>query len=184
MASGLSMPIGFKNGTDGSIATAINAMEAAARPHHFLGISQLGNAAIVSTTGNPDGHLVLRGGKDGPNYALEAVEAAAAQLARDGLPARLMVDCSHGNSNKDYRRQAEVLREVADQVRAGSVHVMGVMLESHLVAGQQKIPAELSALTYGQSITDACIDLPTTLGLLEELAGAVRLVRDQRLAAA
>jgi len=138
----------------------------------------------VSTTGNPDGHLVLRGGKDGPNYALAAVEAAAAQLARDGLPARLMVDCSHGNSNKDYRRQAEVLREVADQVRAGSVHVMGVMLESHLVAGNQKIPADLSALTYGQSITDACIDLPTTLGLLEELAGAVRLVREQQLAAA
>jgi len=184
MASGLSMPIGFKNGTDGSVATAINAMEAAARPHHFLGISQQGNAAIVSTTGNPDGHLVLRGGKDGPNYALEAVEAAAAQLARDGLPARLMVDCSHGNSNKDYRRQAEVLREVADQVRAGSVHVMGVMLESHLVAGNQKFPADLTALTYGQSITDACIDLPTTLGLLEELAGAVRLVREQRLAAA
>jgi 3-deoxy-7-phosphoheptulonate synthase len=183
MASGLSMPIGFKNGTDGSAVTAINAMEAAARPHHFLGISQSGNAAIVSTTGNPDGHLVLRGGKDGSNYHPEAIEAAAAQLAKGGLPARLMVDCSHGNSNKDYRRQGEVLGAIAEQVRAGSQHVMGVMLESHLVAGNQKIPADLSQLTYGQSITDACIDLPTTLALLEELAAAVRAVEQQQLAA-
>jgi 3-deoxy-7-phosphoheptulonate synthase len=177
------MPIGFKNGTDGSAVTAINAMEAAARPHHFLGISQSGNAAIVSTTGNPDGHLVLRGGKDGSNYHPEAIEAAAAQLAKGGLPARLMVDCSHGNSNKDYRRQGEVLGAIAEQVRAGSQHVMGVMLESHLVAGNQKIPADLSQLTYGQSITDACIDLPTTLALLEELAAAVRAVEQQQLAA-
>jgi 3-deoxy-7-phosphoheptulonate synthase len=184
MASGLSMPIGFKNGTDGSVGTAINAMEAAARPHHFLGISQHGQAAIVSTTGNPDGHLVLRGGKEGPNFQAEAVATAATRLAADGLPPRLLVDCSHGNSNKDYRRQAEVLRDVADQVRAGSVHVMGVMLESHLVEGNQKIPADLSQLTYGQSITDACIDLPTTLALLEELAAAVRAVRERQLAAA
>ena len=188
MASGLSMPIGFKNGTDGSVSTAINAMEAAARPHHFLGISQEGQAAIVSTTGNPDGHLVLRGGKGGTNFHREAVEEAAAQLAKDGLPARLMVDCSHGNSNKDYRRQGEVLQAVADQVRAGSVHLLGVMLESHLVAGAQKIPNDLSqlnpaALAYGQSITDACIDLPTTLELLEELAGAVRAAREHHLAA-
>jgi 3-deoxy-7-phosphoheptulonate synthase len=182
MASGLSMPIGFKNGTDGSAATAINAMEAAARPHHFLGINKDGQAAIVSTTGNPDGHLVLRGGKGGPNYQPEAVEAAAALLNRDGLPARLLVDCSHGNSSKDYRRQGEVLERVADQVRSGSVHVMGVMLESHLVAGNQKIPADLSQLTYGQSITDACIDLPTTLDLLEHLAGAVRTARTRLLA--
>jgi 3-deoxy-7-phosphoheptulonate synthase len=182
MASGLSMPIGFKNGTDGSATTAINAMEAAAKPHHFLGISQQGHAAIVSTTGNPDGHLVLRGGKGGPNYAREPVEAAAAQLASDGLPARLMVDCSHGNSNKDYRRQADVLRDVAQQVRDGSVHVMGLMLESHLVAGNQKIPADLSQLTYGQSITDACIDLATTLELLEELAASVKDVQERQLA--
>ncbi|MFM7085745.1 MAG: 3-deoxy-7-phosphoheptulonate synthase [Cyanobium sp.] len=189
MASGLSMPIGFKNGTDGSVTTAINAMEAAARPHHFLGISREGQAAIVSTTGNPDGHLVLRGGKGGSNFHAEAVAAAAEQLARDGLPARLMVDCSHGNSNKDYRRQGEVLRSVAEQVRSGSTPVMGVMLESHLVAGSQKIPNDLSQLdvsqlTYGQSITDACIDLPTTLELLEELAAAVRDVRQRRLVTA
>jgi 3-deoxy-7-phosphoheptulonate synthase len=179
MASGLSMPIGFKNGTDGSAITAINAMESAARPHHFLGINADGHAAIVSTTGNPDGHLVLRGGKGGPNYEPEAVEAAAAQLAAEGLPPRLMVDCSHGNSNKDYRRQGEVLRSIAAQVAGGSVHVMGVMIESHLTAGAQKIPTDLSqldlaSLAYGQSITDACIDLPTTLGLLDELAAAVR----------
>ena len=108
MASGLSMPIGFKNGTDGSAMTAINAMEAAARPHNFLGINQEGHAAIVTTTGNPDGHLVLRGGKQGTNYHAEAIESAAAALAKEGLPARVMVDCSHGNSNKDYRRQGEV----------------------------------------------------------------------------
>jgi len=183
MASGLSMPIGFKNGTDGSALTAINAMEAAARPHHFLGIDSEGHAAIVSTTGNPDGHLVLRGGKGGTNYHAEAVEDAAALLVRDGLPPRLMVDCSHGNSNKDYRRQGEVLRQVAEQVRGGSVHVMGVMLESHLVEGNQKIPSDLSQLTYGQSITDACIDLPTTLELLDHLAGAVRASRNRQLAA-
>jgi 3-deoxy-7-phosphoheptulonate synthase len=183
MASGLSMPIGFKNGTDGSATTAINAMEAAARPHHFLGISQQGHAAIVSTTGNPDGHLVLRGGKGGPNYQREAVETAAAQLAKEGLPARLLVDCSHGNSNKDYRRQADVLRDVAAQVVAGSVHVMGVMVESHLVAGNQKLPSDLSQLTYGQSITDACLDLATTLELLEELANAVEQARERQLTA-
>jgi 3-deoxy-7-phosphoheptulonate synthase len=184
MASGLSMPIGFKNGTDGSALTAINAMEAAAKPHHFLGIDKQGHAAIVSTTGNPDGHLVLRGGKGGPNYHPEAVQEAVALLARDGLPARLMVDCSHGNSNKDYRRQGDVLRQVAQQVRAGSVHVMGVMLESHLLEGNQKIPADPSQLTYGQSITDACIDLSTTMELIEHLAGAVQASRGRELAIA
>ena len=178
MASGLSMPIGFKNGTDGSAITAINAMEAAARPHHFLGINGDGQAAIVSTTGNPDGHLVLRGGKGGTNYHLEAVDQAATQLAKAGLPHRVMVDCSHGNSNKDYRRQSEVASEVAQQLRAGSSQLMGVMLESHLVAGSQKIPSDLAqlqraSLTYGQSITDACIDLATTAAALDTLAQAV-----------
>jgi 3-deoxy-7-phosphoheptulonate synthase len=182
MASGLSMPIGFKNGTDGSAITAINAMEAAARPHNFLGINKEGHAAIVSTTGNPDGHLVLRGGKQGTNYHAEAIEASAAALAKEGLPARVMVDCSHGNSNKDYRRQGEVAGQVAEQLRAGSRHVMGVMIESHLVAGNQKIPADLSQLTYGQSITDACIDLGTTRELLQELAGAVASAQSQTAA--
>ncbi|MEO1002148.1 MAG: 3-deoxy-7-phosphoheptulonate synthase [Cyanobacteria bacterium J06638_7] len=174
MASGLSMPIGFKNGTDGSIATAVNAAEAAARPHHFLGINRDGHASIVTTTGNPDGHLVLRGGKHGSNYHPQAIEAAAAALATAGLPSRLMVDCSHGNSSKDYRRQAEVAGRVAEQVRSGSPHVMGVMLESHLVAGNQRIPADLSQLTYGQSVTDACIDPATTAEVLAALAAACR----------
>ncbi|MBM5802082.1 MAG: 3-deoxy-7-phosphoheptulonate synthase [Cyanobacteria bacterium K_DeepCast_35m_m2_023] len=174
MASGLSMPIGFKNGTDGSVTTAVNAMEAAARPHHFLGINHEGSASIVSTTGNPDGHLVLRGGKSGTNYHSEAIANAAAALSKAGVPSRLMVDCSHGNSNKDYRRQGEVLHELAGQVRAGASQLMGVMLESHLVAGSQKIPTDLSQLTYGQSITDACIDLATTTDLLAELADAVK----------
>ncbi|SBO44151.1 3-deoxy-7-phosphoheptulonate synthase [Cyanobium sp. NIES-981] len=174
MASGLSMPIGFKNGTDGTIATAINAVEAAARSHHFLGINQDGYASIITTTGNPDGHLVLRGGKGGTNYHPEAIETAALALEAAGLPSRLMVDCSHGNSNKDYRRQTEVAARVADQVAGGSRHVMGVMLESHLVAGQQPIPSDLAQLTYGQSITDACIDLDTTEAVLAQLAAAVR----------
>jgi 3-deoxy-7-phosphoheptulonate synthase len=178
MASGLSMPIGFKNGTDGSIATAVNAVEAAARPHHFLGINSEGHASIVTTTGNPDGHLVLRGGKHGTNYHPEAIEEAAAALEKARLPCRLMVDCSHGNSNKDYRRQAEVAEQVAAQVRAGSRHVMGVMLESHLVAGNQKLAADLSQLAYGQSITDACIDLDTTGAVLAGLAAAVRATAD------
>ncbi len=182
MASGLSMPIGFKNGTDGSAVTAIHAMQAASKPHHFLGISQLGHAAIVSTTGNPDGHLVLRGGKGGTNYHPEAIEQAAQALQKEGLPARLMVDCSHGNSNKDYRRQGEVLAEVADQLRGGSRHVMGVMIESHLVAGHQKIPADLSQLAYGQSITDACIDLETTRTVLDGLAEAVAEAQASSLA--
>ena len=173
MASGLSMPIGYKNSTDGSATIAINAMQAASKPHHFLGINADGQASIVSTTGNPDGHLVLRGGNRGSNYHLEAVEGAAAELAEAGLKDRLMVDCSHANSNKDFRRQGEVLSAVADQMKAGSRHVMGVMIESHLVEGNQKLSSDLSQLTYGQSITDACISLETTEELLVRLADAV-----------
>ncbi len=184
MASGLSMPIGFKNGTDGSASTALHAMEAAARPHHFLGINRDGHAAIVTTTGNPDGHLVLRGGKRGTNFHPEAVQEAAAAAAKAGLPARVMVDCSHGNSNKDYRRQGEVASQVAAQLRAGSRHLMGVMIESHLVAGSQKICADRSQLTYGQSVTDACIDLDTTRQLLAELAAAAAEAQKRELAVA
>ncbi|HBP53460.1 MAG TPA: 3-deoxy-7-phosphoheptulonate synthase [Synechococcus sp. UBA8638] len=174
MASGLSMPIGFKNGTDGTVTTAINAMVSAARPHHFLGINTQGQASIVSTTGNPDTHLVLRGGAAGPNYHKEDVATAVATLERDGCRRRLMVDCSHGNSCKDFRRQEEVLLSVAQQVRDGSTHILGVMLESHLVEGSQKIPKDLSRLTYGQSITDACINLDATSRLLDVLAAAVQ----------
>ncbi len=173
MASGLSMPIGYKNGTDGTATIAINAMQASSRPHHFLGINHEGNAAIVSTTGNPYGHLVLRGGKQGSNYHLEAIREVSNELQRATLGKRVMVDCSHGNSNKDFRRQSDVLREVANQVLEGSTNVMGVMLESHLVEGNQKLTNDLSKLNYGQSITDACIDITTTAQLLEELALAV-----------
>jgi 3-deoxy-7-phosphoheptulonate synthase len=173
MASGLSMPIGYKNGTDGSLHIAANAMLAASRPHHFLGINHDGLASIVTTTGNPDGHLVLRGGSAGPNYDVTHVETAAGQLAGLGLNPRMMVDCSHGNSQKDYRRQVSALASVAEQVNAGSKHLMGVMIESHLVAGSQKICSDRSQLTYGQSITDACVDFDTTVTMLKTLAAAV-----------
>ena len=175
MASGLSMPIGYKNGTDGTATIAINAMQSASRPHHFLGINRDGKASIVSTTGNPDGHLVLRGGKSGTNYHSEAVSSVAQELSQAGLVDRLMVDCSHDNSNKDFRRQVDVLKNVAGQVRHAPTNVMGVMLESHLIEGNQKLVGDLTSLTYGQSITDACIDLETTATLLEELARAVAI---------
>ncbi|HEY9750192.1 MAG TPA: 3-deoxy-7-phosphoheptulonate synthase [Allocoleopsis sp.] len=173
MASGLSMPVGYKNGTDGNLGAAVNAMLAASSPHHFLGINSHGLASIVTTTGNPDGHLVLRGGKKGPNYDAAYVEKSAKELNRYKLNQRIMIDCSHGNSDKDYARQPLVLQDIADQVKAGSPHIMGVMIESHLVAGNQSIPDDLSQLTYGQSITDACVDLTTTAEMLENLAEAV-----------
>ena len=173
MASGLSMPVGYKNGTDGTATIAINAMQAASKPHHFLGINNDGHASIVSTTGNPDGHLVLRGGKNGTNYHLDAINLITDELAKFNMPERVMVDCSHGNSNKDFRRQAKVLRDVASQLKGGSKNVMGVMIESHLVEGNQKLNSDLSTLTYGQSVTDACINFATTQVLLEELAESV-----------
>ena len=168
------MPIGYKNGTDGTTTVAINAMQAAARPHHFLGINRDGHASIVSTTGNPDGHMVLRGGNSGTNYHLEAVTEVVNQLARVGLCQKIMIDCSHGNSNKDFRRQVDVLRAVVSQIQDASTNVMGVMLESHLVEGNQKLSSDVTTLVYGQSITDACIDIATTQNLLEELSAVVK----------
>lgn len=173
MASGLSMPIGFKNNTDGSLQAAANAMVAASRPHHFLGINHSGLASIVTTTGNPDCHLVLRGGKSGPNYSGENVTAAAEELARLKLNPRIMVDCSHANANKDHNRQVQVLEDIAGQISAGSRHLLGVMIESHIKAGKQPIPENLDNLTYGQSITDACVDFETTRTMLRQLAEAV-----------
>lgn len=173
MASGLSMPIGFKNSTDGSLQAAVNAILAASRPHHFLGINGHGLASIVTTTGNPDGHLVLRGGKHGPNYEGSHVEQAAQELARLGLNSRVMIDCSHANANKNHERQAIALQNVAEQLTSGSRHVLGVMIESHLKAGNQPIPEDLSELTYGQSITDACVDFEMTATMLRTLAQAV-----------
>ncbi|MFM7448451.1 MAG: 3-deoxy-7-phosphoheptulonate synthase [Leptolyngbyaceae cyanobacterium] len=173
MASGLSMPVGFKNGTDGSLNAAINAMLTASRPHHFLGINAHGLASIVTTTGNPNGHIVLRGGKSGPNYDRSHVEKAVQELTKLGLTPRLMVDCSHDNSGKNHTCQPIALQDIAAQVQSGSPHVMGVMVESHLVAGNQSLPKDLSQLVYGQSITDACVDLATTMTMLQCLADAV-----------
>ncbi|MGD1906129.1 MAG: 3-deoxy-7-phosphoheptulonate synthase [Leptolyngbyaceae cyanobacterium] len=173
MASGLSMPIGFKNNTDGSLLAATNAMLAASQPHHFLGVNHHGLASIVSTTGNPHGHLVLRGGKHGPKYDADHVEQAAADLVEAGLNPRLMVDCSHANASKDHNRQIVILDNIAEQLRSGSRHILGVMIESHLVAGKQSIPKDLSQLVYGQSITDACVDFETTTQMLHTLAEAV-----------
>lgn len=174
MASGLSMPIGFKNNTNGSLDAAANAMLAASQPHHFLGINQSGHASIVSTTGNADGHLVLRGGKQGPNYEAASVESAAAALTAQNLNPRMMVDCSHANANKDHNRQIIVLDSISEQVTQGSPHLMGAMIESHLVAGKQPISKNRDALTYGQSITDACVDIGTTAEMLEKLAKSVK----------
>jgi 3-deoxy-7-phosphoheptulonate synthase len=173
MASGLSMPVGFKNGTDGSLGVAINAMLAASHAHHFLGIDPHGHASIVTTTGNPDCHLVLRGGRQGPNYDAAAVAKAASELAKAGVATRVMVDCSHDNAQKDYRRQAEVCGVVAEQVAKGVEQVMGVMIESNLVAGRQDLSADRSRLLHGQSITDACVDFPATESMLTTLAASV-----------
>ena len=172
LASGLSMPVGFKNGTAGNVQTALDAIGAARHPHHFLSVTKQGIAAIVGTSGNASCHLILRGGSDGPNYDPGSVGAAAAQLKEAGLPHRVMIDCSHGNSAKDHERQPAVVRAVAAQVAGGTRDVFGVMLESHLIAGNQKQQAG-SKLVYGQSITDACIGWETTVEVLEELAAAV-----------
>jgi 3-deoxy-7-phosphoheptulonate synthase len=175
MASGLSMPVGFKNNTDGSLTAASNAMLAASQPHHFLGINMDGAASIVQTTGNPECHLVLRGSKHGANYSTEDVEAATQELTKLKINPRVMIDCSHGNSEKDYTRQPLVLKSVGEQIAAGSRHIMGVMIESHLVAGNQSIPKDLSKMTYGQSITDACVDFETTATMLRSLVKDCRL---------
>jgi len=173
LASGLSMPVGFKNATDGGIDVAVNAIVSAARPHHFLGVDEQGRVSIIGTTGNPDCHLVLRGGSSGPNYDAASLAAAASRLAASGGCSRIMVDCSHDNSGKNHERQPEVLREVTEQLSAGSPHIAGVMIESHIVAGCQK-PAPRDQLVYGQSITDACVDLDTTERMLEELARGMK----------
>ena len=166
LSSGLSCPVGFKNGTDGNLKIAIDAIGAASHPHHFLSVTKAGHSAIVHTAGNPDCHVILRGGKE-PNYSAEHVQAAAAQLAKAGVTPRLMVDFSHANSRKDYTRQMEVARDVAAQLKNGEQNIMGIMVESHLVEGRQDKPE-----TYGQSITDACIGWDTTEELLALVAEA------------
>ena len=172
MASGLSMPVGFKNSTEGNLQVAVNAIESARRPHSFLGITQDGVTAIVRTSGNPDTHVVLRGGRT-PNYDAASIEECGRMLVKAGLEPRVMVDCSHAQTNKDYRKQPAVLAALCDQIRAGSRAIMGVMLESNINAGNQPLLADRSALKYGVSITDPCIDWPSTERCLLEAADAL-----------
>jgi 3-deoxy-7-phosphoheptulonate synthase len=178
LASGLSMPVGFKNGTGGSIQIALDAIQSSSRPHHFLSVTKQGVSAIVSTAGNDSCHLILRGGKSGPNYEKGEVDAAVAMLREQNLTESVMVDCSHGNSMKDYRNQPLVARNIANQIAAGSKVITAVMIESNLVEGNQKLSKDLSTLTRGQSVTDACIGWSDTVETLECLAAAVRKRRE------
>lgn len=173
LASGLSCPVGFKNGTDGNLKIAIDAIGASSHPHHFLSVTKAGHSAIVRTSGNPDCHIILRGGKT-PNYSHEYVQAAVTELNKHQVTANLMIDCSHANSCKDYRRQMEVAQDIAAQIQAGEQHIMGVMVESNLMAGRQDKPEN-----YGQSITDACIGWEETESMLALLAQAAQ-VRQQK----
>ncbi len=179
LASGLSAPIGFKNGTDGNVKIAIDAVQAASRGHHFLSVGKSGQVAIVHTQGNPDCHLILRGGKQ-PNYDDASVQAACQQLAAAGLPETLMVDCSHANSSKQYEKQLDVAHDLARQISAGSRRISGVMLESNLRAGAQKFTPgqdDPATLEYGQSITDACLGWDDSEALINVLAEAVQARR-------
>lgn len=174
LASGLSMPIGFKNGTGGSLQIALDAIKASRHPHHFLGATNQGLIAIVATNGNPDCHVILRGSSSGPNHDAASVRVATAALRAAGLPETLMIDCSHGNSSKDYRRQPAVAADIAAQIAGGETSINGVMIESNLVEGNQNAEQSGACLRYGCSITDACIGWETTTGVLETLAAAVR----------
>jgi 3-deoxy-7-phosphoheptulonate synthase len=174
MASALSAPVGFKNATDGDVQTAVDAILVAAQPHTFPSISFDGRAMIVSSSGNPHGHLILRGSEAGPNYDAASVGHAVAALTEAGLPPRMIVDCSHGNSGKDYRKQPEVAACLTGQIAGGSRAICGLMLESHLVEGKQAIADGRNGLCYGQSVTDACIGWEQTAAVLDGLAAAVR----------
>jgi 3-deoxy-7-phosphoheptulonate synthase len=172
------MPVGFKNGTDGNVQIAVDAIRAGSHPHQFLSVTKQGLAAIVVTRGNDACHVILRGGVRRPNYQTEDVEATAKALRRAGLPPRIMIDCSHGNSGKDHTRQPAVARDIATQVADGSAHVFGVMIESHLVGGRQDAkPGQ--PLVHGQSITDACLGWEDTVPVLEALAKAARVRRER-----
>jgi 3-deoxy-7-phosphoheptulonate synthase len=169
MASGLSTPVGFKNGTDGALATSINALESVRHPHHFLGITQQGQSAVFRTRGNPHAHLVLRGGGGRVNYDAVSIALAERQLAQANLPTNIVVDCSHGNSNKDPGVQPLVAENCVMQILDGNRSIVGLMLESHLKGGNQPIPKDLSTLEYGVSITDPCMDWQSTEALLMKL---------------
>jgi len=177
MASGLSCPVGFKNGTGGDLRIAVDAVKAASQPHHFLAVDKNGRSAIASTRGNEDSHVILRGGK-APNHDAAGVATAAAEMIAAGLEPRLIIDASHANSRKDPANQPGVVGDVAAQVAGGDGRIVGVMVESHIVAGRQDLVAG-QPLAYGQSITDGCIDWATSVEVLEDLAGAVRARRDR-----
>jgi 3-deoxy-7-phosphoheptulonate synthase len=177
LASGLSMPVGFKNGTAGSIKLAVDAVRAAAGPHAFAGVDVSGMPAIFYTEGNPDCHVILRGGKGAPNYDEDSVAETLSQLDAAGLGERVVIDASHDNSGKDHKRQPSVVTEIADQIAAGNSAIVGVMMESFLVAGRQDLESD-GDLIYGQSITDACMDWDTTVLALDRLASAVRKRRE------
>ncbi len=179
LASGLSCPVGFKNGTDGKLQIAIDGIWAASQPHHFLSVTKQGHSAIFSTAGNEDCHVILRGGDGRPNYDAESVQDAIVGLEKAQQNSHLMIDLSHANSRKDYKRQLDVGRDVAHQIRAGNERIMGVMIESHLVEGRQDIK-DGTGLVYGQSVTDACIGWEATETLLEILAESVRKRRSCR----
>lgn len=179
LASGLSMPVGFKNGTKGTIQIAVDAVGAAIHAHHFLSVTKQGLAAIVATNGNPDCHVILRGGNNQPNYSAEHVDAAYSLLQKAKVPSRLMIDCSHANSHKDHEKQPAVAEDIATQIAAGSDRVFGVMLESFLVGGRQDHKPGVP-LTYGQSITDACMSWDATVPVIETLAKAVSKRRASR----
>ena len=183
MASGLSMPVGFKNGTDGNLNVAVNAMLSVSSPHRFLGINQAGQVAVINTRGNPDGHVILRGGKK-PNYDSVNVALCENALKKAGLASNIIIDCSHGNSSKKYELQPLVAENVANQIADGNQSIMGMMLESHLHAANQKITNPLSELRYGVSVTDACIDWDTTVELLRDLRARLRTVLPERQATA
>lgn len=168
MASGLSMPVGFKNNTDGNTQVALEAVESAAHPHSFLGVDEEGSVSVVRTTGNPHCHIILRGGRSKPNYDPSSVAEVMEALKKSGSRNRIVVDCSHANSGKQHGKQEIALQEIVQQRRNGNDQLVGIMLESHLQEGNQKIPADLKDLKYGVSITDACIDFPTTERLLKE----------------
>ena len=178
LASGLSFPVGFKNGTDGGLEVAVDAIGSVKHPHHFLSVTKPGNIAIVGTIGNDDCFVILRGGKKGTNFDAQSIKESREKLQSKGLNARLMIDCSHGNSLKDHNNQPKVAHSIAEQMIAGDDSIMGVMIESNINAGAQKVGADGKAgLKYGVSITDACIDWATTESTLEELAKAVAIRR-------
>jgi 3-deoxy-7-phosphoheptulonate synthase len=179
LASACSMPVGFKNGTDGGVQIAIDAVRAAAHPHRFLGVTEQGLAGIVATRGNPDCHVILRGGATGPNYDAMSVQKTLSALRDAGMPARVMVDASHGNSEKDYKRQPLVVKDVASQLAQGEMGIAGMMMESFLVDGRQDL-RDPANLVYGQSITDACMGWDTTVPVLKELAAGVSARRKAR----